>query len=1626
AATNVGDALLRWVLVTATGTSAQAGGVGSDVDQVGLWRDVNNDGLLQMASDVLVGSGTFGNSGQPLAARVLMGTPERIVTQAMAGRAQRYFVTYRISPNAVTSDPFTQEPRTLGATLTNAALPTNNPNLDEALANALSLPNFYDPASPLPFEGKVRKIIPAAQSMYVKGTPLFTTPRGVFPAPLLVSTAPVSTPGTVEAAWIVTSTAGLAAGGPTAYMIVDGEIISYDTLGFNALLGVHRGLLNTQALAHSAGAALGPAVEQGTINNAILKLEAWSGGFQIQWERLRLVAQLPPGINVADADVAGVKLWKSVEPSTGPAFHRDPATGVNATDVLLGSGKLTQGVITLDVADPTLNNVNYALVPGATQTYYVSIDIDQGSRFSHALLSPPNEGIGLGAANASDFVLGPSGAGHGTQIVQAARSAMQPIAPTVNTMNLDIAQFAQAFARQADTNVALAKITAKTDRNTVKWERLRLDRTGSPDSLDTDVTLVRLYRDSNGNGAFDAADYAKVNGNEPNLISFGNETYSTGTVTLVFRNPVVVSTTPVDFFVAYDFDQFAKVQTTHGLRIGGTGYATVQVPNAVSLSSPSFQTSPEIIMQDVPTFVELGVNDLITNGADNQVGQAQENVSMLRFNLGADVGLAIWESLRLERSGNSVGEDGPPNGRNTNVGFVRIWRDINQNDRLDALDVNINEAATFGQVPVSAVATPPFTMVVASTAGFPANGIGRLWVSEAELMTFSGGYGTQLIGGATYPTLTIISRGDKLGQGPTPWLTHPVGAVAKKVDLFDQLNDSNLQTVLYLAVKQTVQPAPAAYLLTYNIGATAVKNEAVGVNILDRSWIGVSVPNDTSPGIRLNVTNLAPYGPGATKLAGPRGAYPFFGGKVFITPLLLRAQGRSVAPAAVTGGQGNVPIQQLTLNISADFVNVAQLRLTQLGTVASPPLPGAGRGDVKRITVWIDDGNGAFTPNTDKQIASLIHNGFPGGSPSFDNGLALVDLSVDGVPYLRVSTKAVDLFIAVDVSSADVQGRPSVGHLLGFSLERFADMIGPNSAPLTAASHPSNATVADILEFRSSLLLVSPAVIPLSSVLPILTWAPNGYPAYALLDSSGNVILDARGKPIPDTGRWMVQASTEPLIDINGDGRADNFAYPPDPVPLPPGAQPSPKRYVSLDGTGLPSMDLDGDGLIDVDINRDGVPDRIVDDGTGQALYFVRDVVGNQYPVSDQALAVSAWSNNTSKLQASWQVPTSSVTGFQLAAGKDYLNPTFYSNGWVTMGSTTTGILDGLGLPVPKTTVLDGAIGTADTTITVKNALILPETGKLWIGSEIVGAIRVNGTTFRTTQLAGCPTANGRGCDGSLPQPHLAAEPVSDQGILISVRGYTGATPQTATAFVPSAAGRPIHVLRIDATEPGAPASVSAQVPPGYPAGTQYVLGWAKATDSESDIMAYEIQERRGTDPVWRSLAVVPAYTAGYSPKITYQVGNSSVYVWEAPRDGGQFYSYRVRSINYAGTVSAWSPESASVATTLVTSPLSNVSNYPNPFDSRKGGPEGKTTITYTLGSNSDVTITIYDLLGYVVKVMSFSPGSTGGRAGPNFVEWDGKNAQGRPVAKGGYICRIKAGSSAGTATVIRKIGVIH
>jgi hypothetical protein len=76
---------------------------------------------------------------------------------------------------------------------------------------------------------------------------------------------------------------------------------------------------------------------------------------------------------------------------------------------------------------------------------------------------------------------------------------------------------------------------------------------------------------------------------------------------------------------------------------------------------------------------------------------------------------------------------------------------------------------------------------------------------------------------------------------------------------------------------------------------------------------------------------------------------------------------------------------------------------------------------------------------------------------------------------------------------------------------------------------------------------------------------------------------------------------------------------------------------------------------------------------------------------------------------------------------------------------------------------------------------------------------------------------------------------------------------------------------------------------------------------------------------------------------------------------------------------------------------------YPNPFHA---GSEA-ILLSYVLGQDASVKVSIYTLLGDLVREMSLAPGSRGGIGGLNEVPWDGRNGKGELVRPGVYVARI-------------------
>ena len=88
--------------------------------------------------------------------------------------------------------------------------------------------------------------------------------------------------------------------------------------------------------------------------------------------------------------------------------------------------------------------------------------------------------------------------------------------------------------------------------------------------------------------------------------------------------------------------------------------------------------------------------------------------------------------------------------------------------------------------------------------------------------------------------------------------------------------------------------------------------------------------------------------------------------------------------------------------------------------------------------------------------------------------------------------------------------------------------------------------------------------------------------------------------------------------------------------------------------------------------------------------------------------------------------------------------------------------------------------------------------------------------------------------------------------------------------------------------------------------------------------------------------------------------------------------------------------------------------NYPNPFNPT-------TTIKYQLPQQSEVTLSIYNVLGQKVRTLL----NANLEAGYHSVEWDGRNDVGVQVASGVYIYRFQArqvGSSTSDYLKVQKM----
>ncbi|HPG40284.1 MAG TPA: FlgD immunoglobulin-like domain containing protein [bacterium] len=172
--------------------------------------------------------------------------------------------------------------------------------------------------------------------------------------------------------------------------------------------------------------------------------------------------------------------------------------------------------------------------------------------------------------------------------------------------------------------------------------------------------------------------------------------------------------------------------------------------------------------------------------------------------------------------------------------------------------------------------------------------------------------------------------------------------------------------------------------------------------------------------------------------------------------------------------------------------------------------------------------------------------------------------------------------------------------------------------------------------------------------------------------------------------------------------------------------------------------------------------------------------------------------------------------------------------------------------------------------------------------------------------------------------------------------------------------------------------------------GQAIVLNWSTAT--ETDNLGF-ILERTAGNGVWQPVA---SYKTNAALKGQGNSSTTTNYTFtDNTVSAGKEYRYRLGDVNVAGIITMHSPIVVIMAALPQNTELFNA--YPNPFNPQ-------TTINYTLQKDAQVTITVYDLLGRLVKTLV----DENQTAGSYDVTWNGSDAIGNKAASGAYLVRMQ------------------
>jgi hypothetical protein len=1345
----------------------------------------------------------------------------------------------------------------------------------------------------------------------------------------------------------------------------------------------------------SENMTLGGAV-QGDLNKVFAILKLKSETHTAIWQGLRI----DKTGTLEDQWIDAVNVWYYVSGSTNPSgpvinTSTDTPTGLKDERITIGSDIFTSSTVYMAFPEE-----KYEELDTTYKTYLVTMDINP--------FAPEGDTIGLTIDATGYFSLEAPDFVDATNLpVNMPEKTISPYKDTVFLEPSDVTNLiADNQINQADQNLPIMRMRMQTDLSYAWWKdgasqpAFTLFQMGS--ATDAEIIAVKLWYDANNDGDLQTDLDQVVSGypvGSTNTFVGGACELSISTANAQQILPGVAGRK--NFFITLDIYDSATPGHTIILEIRETSNIFLEAPDIMGADNIPFQTNEHSIIAS-PRVLEVNPDDR----APVQEYQGTENVEMAALRLRATGYQIDWTKLLMYRTGTSIDED---------VEAVKIYKDVTstgtfepQQDVLVASgaftsgSLYLNFTTQYGTQTVTT--TPEYWFIVYDIAPDAEPGA-TIGISIGHESYFNVVVPHSVDGGGQLPFQTtevqVMATVDVMNVAPAGAAPGSVIQGDKNIHMMSLHMEANQNSVIWTgidihrngpgtdndvsAVKiyresngmpgiQTVSPDGIidADELT-NYGTEVFINGTCNVVFDEAKY--QTIP--TAPGedyyVLVDVANMSAVGTDRLgimlndstdiKILGlddsvNMGAFPTelmdieeYPDKVTITGI-RKTDGQPYTPETSIQGQRDVEIERLRMttrtNTNADpesEADMTQMRITLTGEA----LPE----DIAAVKVYYDaDRDSVLNPDKDTLISS--------GNDVFGSSDRSVNIVFAQAQVIRPAEKT--FFIAYDFS-ASAEPLRTAGAI--FNTGSFIKIELPNIVMSYVDIDGDGVQDAGVE----------------NDIFPI----ESGYTTIETMKMDLDTIDDApAGARQGDIGVSMCKFVIN-VSSITAEGA---------------GGQPT-LNYIRAirQGTGTDSdikavsiyKDIDGDGELDPD--NDMLVSSGIDQftsGTAQVTLSTNNVI-TEY---EQTYFLAVDVHDSAKI--------GNFVGIKLETNENFIiNITPLNRQLIPLEVDT---------PYFESSYM------------LIRHRYAPSTPKVNVNQWINSATTVQGSWESYTSAAKGITNSlywagdgaasissqqdaGGGTQGEATIPGLSLQ----HGQIYKFNVQTIATDINDNTHMSYVGSGDFRVDLNRPTSPGAP--ISDQQRQGE-VKVSYNVNWTPAYDNvsnvESGVAQYEVQERKDTSPVWKTVKTV---------------GGDENNVFFSNKPSGHFYYYRVRAQDNAGNWGEWSEISEAAATGLPSKVLSEVSNYPNPARFDKG--DEKTMITYILREPADVEIFLYDMMGYLVREWNFKKDDTGGKMGSNSFPWFGDNEIGAGVAKGGYILRIRVKSSEGTVEETRKIAII-